>query len=316
VKSAALATIEPMGGLSFTELHIAGRDSVPRTAGGEPTFTAVTPEFFRAMGVSLLHGRGFTAADADGAPKVMVVTNTMARIVWGGATNAIGACAKVGPVTEPCTTVVGVVEDVHRDDVVEKETLQFFLPMNQAPPFARRAGTLIVQTEPAAVEALRGQIRSVLLATAPGTRPEIATFSEKLDPHYRPWRVGASLFTAFGLLALLVAVIGVYSAISYTVTQRSHELGVRMALGAQPSRIGANVIKSGVGVVSIGVGLGIVVAIALGRLVDSQLYGTSSRDPAVLGFVALALLGVAALAAALPAWRATRLDPVRALRAE
>ena len=316
VKSAALSTLEPMGGLGFTELHIAGRDSVPRTEGGEPTFTAVSPDFFRAMGVSLVRGRTFTAADAAGAPKVMAVTNTMARIVWGGATNAIGGCVKVGPITEPCTTVVGVIEDVHRDDVVEKETLQFFLPITQAPPFARLASTLIVQAEPAAVEALRGQIRSVLLAAAPGARTEIATFSEKLDPHYRPWRVGASLFTAFGILALLVAVIGIYSAISYTVTQRSHEIGVRMALGAQRSRIGASVVRSGVGVVSIGVAVGVVVAIGLGRLVDSQLYGTSSRDPLVLGLVGAALLAVAALAAALPAWRATRLDPVRALRAE
>ena len=315
VRSAAVSTLEPMGGLSFSELHFPGRDSVPQNEGGEPTFSAVSPDFFRAMGVSIREGRGFTAQDADGAPKVMVVTSTMAKHVWG-ASGAIGQCVKVGAVTEPCTTVVGVIEDVHRDDVVEKETLQFFLPIAQAPRWARQPGTLIVQADPAAVEAVRGQVRSILLATVPGTRADVATFVEKLDPQYQPWRVGASLFTAFGLLALLVAMIGVYSAISYTVTQRSHELGIRMALGAQRSQIGGIVLGSGVRVVGVGVVVGMLVALALGRLVDSLLYGTTSRDPVVLAGVGLVLLGVTVIAAALPAWRATRLDPVRSLRAE
>jgi ABC-type antimicrobial peptide transport system permease subunit len=124
------------------------------------------------------------------------------------------------------------------------------------------------------------------------------------------------LFTVFGLLALLVASIGVYSSIAYSVVQRSHELGVRMALGAQRSEIGTLVIGSGVKTVGVGVVFGVAIALGLSRLIESLLYATDSRDPAVLALVSIVLLAVAVVAAALPAWRATRLNPVRALRAE
>jgi ABC-type antimicrobial peptide transport system permease subunit len=150
----------------------------------------------------------------------------------------------------------------------------------------------------------------------PGSRPATAILAENLERQYRPWRIGASLFTAFGLLALLVAAIGMYSSIAYAVTQRSHELGVRMALGARAAEIGKLVIGSGLRIAGAGIALGIVVALALSRLIESLLYDTKARDPLVLGGVAAVLLLVAIVAAALPAWRAARLDPVRALRAE
>jgi putative ABC transport system permease protein len=315
VISVATTNLEPMAGLSFSELHFPGRDSLPQTALGPPTFVAVSPEFFRTTGVSVVAGRSFTDADRDGAPRAMIVTRTMARVAWGSA-NPLGQCVKVGKIADPCTTVVGVIEDVRRDNIIEDEALLFYLPSAQAPAFARGANLLLVRAEPAAVDAVKRQVRAAILSTLPGSRPQIQTFAQQLDPQYRPWRVGASLFTAFGLLALLVAAIGVYSAIGYAVTQRSHELGVRMALGAQRSRIGRDVVGAGLRIVSIGVACGIVVALALSRLIDALLYGTSSRDPMVLAGVGAMLLGVAVLAAALPAWRATRLDPVRALRAE
>jgi ABC-type antimicrobial peptide transport system permease subunit len=156
----------------------------------------------------------------------------------------------------------------------------------------------------------------MILASLPGSRPQMRTFAESLDPQYRPWRVGASLFTAFGLLALIFAGIGVYSAIAYSVTQRTHELGVRLALGAQRMDVGRLVVGSGVRLVAIGVGAGILLAMAMSRLVDALLYGTDSRDPVVLVSVAGILLVIALIAASVPAWRATRLDPVKALRSE
>ena len=236
-------------------------------------------------------------------------------MAWGQA-NPLGKCVKVGKITDPCTTVVGVIEDVRRDGIIENEALLFYLPLAQAPKFARWTGVLIVRATPEAVTAVEREIRSSLLSALPGSRPQMQTFAEKLDPQYRPWRVGASLFTAFGLLALLVAAIGVYSAISYAVMQRSHELGVRMALGAQRSQIGRGVVGSGLRVVGIGVAVGVMTALGLSRLVESLLYGVSARDPVVFVEVAIGLLGVSIVAAAVPAWRATRLDPVRALRAE
>jgi predicted permease len=315
VLAVATSSLEPMAGISFVDMHIPGRDSLPKTATGGPTFIAVSPEFFKAAGVSVVSGRPFLASDTRGAPLVMVVTRTMARLIWGSA-NALGQCVKIGKVTDPCTTVIGIVEDVRRDKIVEDETMQFYLPSAQAPEWASGAGALIVRTRPEALDAVRGEIRAAILTALPSSRPQMRTFEELLDPEYHPWRVGAALFTAFGVLALLVAAIGVYSGISYMVLQRSHELGIRMALGAQRSQIGRGVVGSGVRIVGIGVVAGMLAALVMSRLVDSLLYGTDSKDPWVLAGVGAVLLAVAALAAALPAWRATRLDPVRALRAE
>jgi predicted permease len=315
VLAVATSSLEPMAGISFVDMHIPGRDSLPKTSAGEPTFIGVSPEFFKAVGVSVVAGRPFLESDKKGAPLVMVVTRTMARLVWGKE-NPLGKCVKIGKVTGPCTTVIGVVEDVRRDKILEGETMQFYLPSAQAPEWASGAGALIVRTRPAAVNAVRAEIRSAILRALPDSRPQMRTFEELLDPEYRPWRIGAALFTTFGVLALLVAAIGVYSGISYTVTQRSHELGVRMALGAQRSQIGVSVVRSGVRVVGLGVIAGTLAALAMSRLVDSLLYGTDSKDPRTLAMVGGILLVVAAIAAALPAWRATRLDPVRTLRAE
>jgi predicted permease len=315
VLSVATSNLEPMAGLSFTEMHFPGRDSLPRTEKGPPTFVAVSPEFFKTVGVSVVTGRSFLDSDRDGAPRVMIVTRTLARVAWGSA-NPIGQCVKIGKVTEPCTTVVGVIEDVRRDKVIEGPTLMFYLPMAQAPVWASGVGALIVRARPDAVVAVEREIRAMILATLPGSRAQMRTFAELLDPQYLPWRVGARLFTAFGLLALVVAAIGVYSAISYAVTQRSLELGVRMALGARPSQIGRNVVGGGVRIVSLGIAVGIVITLALSRLVESLLFATNPRDPFVLGQVGVVLLGVAIVAAGIPAWRATRLDPVRALRSE
>ena len=149
---------------------------------------------------------------------------------------------------------------------------------------------------------------------SPGTpaRP----VSENLEPEYRPWRLGATLFTGLGLLAMLVAMLGVYSTMSYAVTQRTHEFGVRVALGARVGDVVRQVIGEGLRTVATGVALGIVLALAMGRLVSALLYGVAPRDPTVLALVSVVLLGVAGLAALVPAWRAARADPVTALRSD
>jgi putative ABC transport system permease protein len=160
------------------------------------------------------------------------------------------------------------------------------------------------------------ELRAIVRQVLPGSRADIGTFEEQLAPQYRPWGIGAGLFSLFGLLALVVAGIGIYSAIAYSVMQRSHELGVRIALGAQRVDIGRIVVGSGVRLVGGGVLIGVAAALVLGRLIESLLFETNSRDPIVLASVSATLLCVAIVAAALPAWRASRLDPVKALRAE
>jgi predicted permease len=315
VRAAALANVPPMGGLSAERFYLPGRDSMPRNEGGPPTYLAVTPEYFTATGVPMIAGRAFTASDREGAPLVMVVTEATARFIWGRR-DPIGACVHISSRTAPCTTVVGVSKNVRRDKVIESTMLQYFLPMAQAPASARVPYTLVVGTTPENTTRIRTEILSIVRQVLPGSRPATATVAENLEWQYRPWRMGATLFTAFGLLALIVAAIGIYSSIAYAVTQRSHELGVRMAIGAQRAEIGRLVVGSGVKTVGAGVVFGVAISLGLSRLVESMLYGTDARDPAVLGGVSAVLLAVAVLAAALPAWRATRLDPVRALRAE
>ena len=142
------------------------------------------------------------------------------------------------------------------------------------------------------------------------------TFSEQLDPAFRNWRLGAALFAAAGFLALLVAGVGIYGTIAYTFSQRTQEIGVRIALGAQASNIVTLVLKSSVMISAVGVIIGTGVAIWAGRFAKPLLYDTSPNNPFVLGGVALVLIGVAVIASLVPALRAKRVDPMEALRAE
>jgi ABC-type antimicrobial peptide transport system permease subunit len=139
---------------------------------------------------------------------------------------------------------------------------------------------------------------------------------EIVAPKYRPWRLGARLFAGVGLLALIVAVVGIYSTVAYSVGQRTHEFGVRIALGAQLRDIVNQVVGEGVRVVAVGIGIGVALAFAAGRLVKSLLYGVEPTDLSAMILAAVVLLGAAVAASVLPAWRAGRADPVGALRRE
>lgn len=145
---------------------------------------------------------------------------------------------------------------------------------------------------------------------------DVQTMESWIAPELRPWALGATMFGVFGVLALLVAGMGLYSVMSYVAAQRTREMGIRMALGASPGRVVGLVMRDGVGTALLGVGLGLVLALAGGRWVASLLFDTSPRDPLVLAGVSAALLAVAILATAFPAWRATRVNPVDALRAD
>jgi ABC-type antimicrobial peptide transport system permease subunit len=159
-------------------------------------------------------------------------------------------------------------------------------------------------------------VRAILRAEFPGVRTDATTMRASMEPEYRPWKLGATLFTLFGVLALIVAGIGVYSSVSYAVSQRTHEFGVRVALGATTRNVLTHVLGGGLRTVAVGVALGIVLALAGGRLVASLLYGISANDPAAMVVAASALMVIAAVASLAPAWRAAKSDPVSALRAD
>jgi ABC-type antimicrobial peptide transport system permease subunit len=159
-------------------------------------------------------------------------------------------------------------------------------------------------------------IRDMLKSEFPGAKVSTNTMAAQMEPEYRPWQLGATLFTLFGLLALLVASIGVYSSVSYAVSQRTHEFGVRVALGATWNRIVREVVGSGLRTVLLGVVAGVLIALASGRLIASLMYGVSPSDPTAMLVASFSLIVVATLACVTPAWRAGRSDPVSALRSD
>ena len=328
VEVVARAAMEPMQGFGINAFFY-GSDSSDALGAMQPTMSAVSAGYFAAAGIKLLAGSDFTEVVKGSAARELVVNLTMARLLWPGR-SAIGRCITFGTRVAPCYLVVGVVETVHFDRLIETSARpQYYLPLDDGEsgtggglgadtrPNQGWAGTtLIVRASPNALGAVTRDVRAMLRAVWPAGEPAIAAMTENLEPEFRPWRLGATLFTTFGPLAVLVALVGVYATVSYSVSQRRREFGVRMALGAGVGRVVRQVLGDSVRTVAIGVAVGIAISIASGRLVAGLLYGISSTDPATIVVVATALLAVSALAAMLPAWRASRVDPVETLRAE
>jgi ABC-type antimicrobial peptide transport system permease subunit len=177
-------------------------------------------------------------------------------------------------------------------------------------------GSLIVRSKAGTRDLVSAAVQRAIRNAFPGGRPTVNSMEHFLDSQYRPWRLGATLFTAFGLLALLVAALGIYSTVAYTVAQQTHEFGVRTAIGARTRDILRQVVLNSLRTVALGVAAGIALALVAGRSVAALLYGIEPADLRVMTVVAIALLLIATAAALGPAWRAARVDPLTALRVE
>jgi ABC-type antimicrobial peptide transport system permease subunit len=211
---------------------------------------------------------------------------------------------------------VGVVATARWDEVIEDATPQFYLPLERVGFRFGSRRVLVVRASGTEMAGVSGAVRAALRDAFPDGVPRIQTMAAVVEPKYRPWRLGATLFSIFGVLAAVVAVVGVFSTVSYGVGQRTHEFGVRVAMGAQVSDIVRHGLGEGLRAVALGIAAGIGFALLAGRLVASLLYGVSPGDPVAIAVVALGLLAAAAAAALIPALRAGRVDPVAALRAE
>jgi putative ABC transport system permease protein len=309
VSRAALTISVPFWSNEESDLYVPGVDSVGKL--GRFLLQAASTDYFATMGTRILRGRGFEPADRRDAPRVVVVGEAMARALWPGR-DAIGQCVWIGSDTSSCSTVVGIAEEMRLRSLTDAREYTYFVPLGQYdnPPdpqlFVRVEARAAEQAEP-----LRRRLQPLLPGAA---YVNVVPLSTLVDPNLQAWRFAATMFVAFGGLALLLAAIGLYSMIAYDVAQRTRELGLRIALGSSVGRVVRLIVSRGLGVVAMGVVAGTALALWATRWVAGLLFSQSPHDPLVYAGVALLLLGVSLVASLLPAWRAARVDPNVALR--
>ncbi|HEX6105372.1 MAG TPA: ABC transporter permease [Gemmatimonadales bacterium] len=315
VEAAAGVLIRPLEGPQGFDypFTIEGRDRQEQAGNPFLNYEAVTPDYFRATGLRLARGRGFTARDGPDAPRVVILGETVARRFWPGA-DPVGKRIKWdGPDSPaPWIEVVGVVED-GRYRGLERVSLDAYVPYEQSPwPLNH----LVMRTrgEPAAIAA---RLRQEAAAAAPSARLlDVATVGAMMrNALVRP-RFATTLLGSFAGVALAMAAIGLAGVLWFTTRERTREIGIRMALGASAGRIRLEVLREGLALAAVGLMLGLAGAAALARLLGSLLYGVGPHHLPTYGVVAAVLGSVALLACFLPAWRASREDAAAALRAD
>ena len=309
VERAALTTRLPVSPGGTTTQMIDGYAPRVGTGSIEMPFAYVSHGYFETMGIRLVDGRPFTTTDLSSTTRAVIVNETAARLYWNG--KAIGGRIRPQSSTAAWREVVGVVRDAKVLDLREPPTPMMFLSAEQA---GVSPGTLVVRTagDPATLaDPLRAALREIR-STLPVTR--IGTFEAHLGQALGDLRTAAVLLGSFSFLALLLASLGVYAAVSFTVERRLQELGIRLALGAPRSRIVRMVVGESLIVVAVGVVAGLSLAVMAMRGLEGMLFGVGALDHATFAGAALVLLAAAGAAAFVPAARAARADPVDVLR--
>jgi putative ABC transport system permease protein len=310
VVGASVVSSVPFWGFEGRALYVAGIDSVDLL--GNFDLQAVGPEYFNVMGTRILRGRAFDEHDLASSPAVTIVSAGMASALWPGQ-EPLGKCFRVETRSAPCATVVGVAEDLRLHSFTRPHEYIYYLPITQ---FAMSTGMLVVRVAGDANH-FAEPVRRTLQKLMPGTSyVTVQRFATVIDPAMRSWSVGATIFVAFGTLALVLAALGLYSVIAYTVAQRRREIGVRIALGASSANVVGLVVRGGMRLIVVGIASGALAALLAGQGVSTLLFQETPNDPTVYLGVATVLLFVSVLATALPALAASRVDPNLCLRTD
>ena len=322
VRSAAICSLLPLGE-SDAEIPywLGGPTQPPQDQMSMAVNNITTPDYFRVMGIPLLEGRIFANRDTTTSPTVVVIDDVMAKHLFP-AQEAIGKqinLSELGTVQ-----VVGVVGHVKQwgldSDDTSKIRDQVYFPFTQIPDRFMSEGvtglTLVVRTSPPPLSVLSAVRAQVAGPTEDQPVYGVKTMEQVISGSLAERRFTMLLLIIFASTALVLAAVGIYGVMSYAVTRRTHELGVRMALGASRRNVLRLVLREGMALAAIGTGVGLAAALALTRFLAGLLYGVRPEDPATLVAAAILLAGIALLACGVPAWRATRVDPMVALRYE
>ncbi|MDQ3805865.1 MAG: ABC transporter permease, partial [Acidobacteriota bacterium] len=314
VRAAGVVNSIPMsrGGTTSTNFQIVGRPPFDKSSEPYAEHRVVTPGYFEAAGAPILRGRAFNAADDEQAPRVVIVNDSFARHFFPGG-DALGQrlvfSEKEGPLE-----IVGVAADTKDEDFDEEPELGFYRPLRQD---AWRAMGLLVRAEGGDPEALAPAVRQAVSALDRDLPVyNVRTLRDIADEAVSAKRLMVVMLTFFALGALILAAVGLYAVMSYTVAQRTHEIGIRMALGAEGRDVLRLVMWQGVALALAGLGAGLGLSLLVTRVMASILHGVSPTDPVVFAGVSLVLGLTALLACYVPARRATRVDPMVALRHE
>jgi putative ABC transport system permease protein len=318
ISRAALTLSLPIEGSNWGSIFIVRDKPVPpRAELPAAAWVPVSAGYFETMEIALRSGRTFDERDGDGAAKVVIVNETMARRLWPGE-NAVGKFVKQGwPETPesqaPWREVVGIVDDVKLEGVDQDTPMQAFLPLPQNPS---RSVAIVARTSSDPESLARSVEAAVqeLEKDLPVTR--VLPMSRLMQDAVARQRLSTVILAVFALLAIVLAAVGLYGVVAHNVTERTREIGVRMALGAERSQVLRLFLRHGLATAAIGTVCGLAGAYGLSRWLETLLFGVKATDPLTFGAVAIILLVVALTACYIPARRATRIDPLTALRSE
>jgi putative ABC transport system permease protein len=304
----------PLAGNAGRGFVIEGRPSTSPDDQLSSAYLIACPEYFAALGIPLLDGRDFTDADTSSAPCVIVINEAMAQKLWPKQT-PLGQRIKITRVAtdEPWLTVVGVIHNVRQSGLDSDVTPAFYRPFTQA---GWPLMSIVVKTEGQPMAFAQAAKDAVTQALPETPVSHISSLNEMVSDSVSSRRVPMLVLSSFAVLALILAAVGIAGVVSYGIAQRTQEIGIRMAFGANPRDVVRMMVGGSMKWALAGVAAGILAAFAATRLLAGLLYGVKSGDPFVMAAVAVLLAVVALTASYLPARRATRVDPMVALRYE